>query len=98
MDGWTDAGPSSKTRSVTGRLPPVVVLGELDQTETGRRDHRLELGMHAKLLDHMGHVPFNRMRSNAQPARQRLGVVAFGQQPEDIELPRSELGDELLPS
>src|ERR1700681_1009881 len=98
MDGWTDAGPSSKTRSVTGSRPPVVVLGELDQTKTRRRDHRLELGMHTKLLDHMGHVPLNRMRGNAHPSRQRLGVVAFGQQPENIELPWRELGDQLLPS
>src|ERR1700680_5347158 len=32
---------------------------QLDEAETRGRDHRLELGMHAPVFDHVGHVPLD---------------------------------------
>ena len=64
---------------------------ELDETQTGGRDHRLELGVHPQLFDHVGHVPLDRMGCDSQEPGERLRVVAVRQQPKHVQLARGEL-------
>src|SRR5258708_20838711 len=73
-----------------GRSAACSVL-QLNEAQTCSRDHCLELGVHAKLLDHVADVPLPGVMRYPQTHGHRCCVEALGQQPQYIAFPRREL-------
>src|ERR1700682_2801491 len=69
---------------------------ELDQALAGGLYYGLQLGVDLQFRDHVADVPLDRVRRDSQPVRHRCGVQTLGKQAQDVELPRSELRNQLL--
>lgn len=69
---------------------------QVDEPFSTRLYHRLQLGMHLKLFDHVADMPLDGVRCNPEVGGHRCSAQPFRQQAQNLELAWSELRAELL--